>query len=84
MLKLTRTKAWMLLMKLHSCCVKNNIALPKDEEKLYLVLANIILKRYKYVILIDGKTKLLCNNPKYLKKWALFRNIKSTRPLRPI
>lgn len=84
MLKLTRTKASMLLNKLYACCVKNNISLPKDKEKMHLVLANIVFERYKYVILIDGNTKLLCNNPKYLKKWALFRNIKSTRPLRPI
>ena len=84
MLKLTKIKAWMLLMKLHSCCVKNNIALPKNKEKRYLVLSNIIFERYKYVILIDGKTKLLCNNPKYLKKWALSRNIKSIRPLKSI
>lgn len=74
----------MLLNKLYAYCVKNNIALSKDKEKMCLVLANIVIERYKYVILIDGKTKLLCNNPKYLKKWALFRNIKSTRPLRPI
>lgn len=84
MLKLTRTKASMLLNKLYACYVKNNIVLPKDKEKIRLVLANIVIERYKYVILIDGNTKLLCNNPKYLKKWALFRNIKSTRPLRPI
>lgn len=84
MLKLTRTKASMLLNKLYAYCVKNNIVLPKDKEKIRLVLANIVIERYKYVILIDSKTKLLCNNPKYLKKWVLFKNIKSTRPLRPI
>lgn len=84
MLKLTKIKAWMLLTKLEACCTKNNIALPKNKEKRYLVLSNIIFERYNYIILIDGKTKLLCNNPKYLKKWALSRNIKSIRPLKSI
>ena len=49
----------------------NNIQLCED-----------IINRYKYVLLISNNTKFICNNPKYLKKWIMFENLRNIQPIK--
>lgn len=68
---LDKEKAALLLEKLEQFCNSRNIGLPKDKSLRYIRLARIVMQRYGAVVLIDDdSTKFLCNNYKYLKRWA--------------
>ena len=78
---LTRNKAIKLLNALEAYCKSKKIFLSKNKSIRYIHLAKIIFVRYKSVILISGNTKFICNNPKYLKKWAMHESLKGISPL---
>lgn len=68
---LTKEKAALLLEKLWYFCQYKGIGLPKDASLRDIELARMVLQRYDAVVLVDDDdTKYLCNNPKYLKRWA--------------
>ena len=71
---LDKAKAALLLHSLDLYCCRDS---KKSKKKLargratrYKEYANKIIARYGAVILVDGSDKYLCNNPKYLRKWA--------------
>lgn len=78
---LTRNKAFELLHALDIYCKSNKIPMPKNKSLRYIQLAKIVFNRYKSVALIQGNTKILCNNPKYLKKWAMEESLNNVKPL---
>lgn len=78
---LTRNKAIELLNALDVYCKRKKISLPRNKSMRYIRLAKIIFARYKSVALINENTKFLCNNPKYLKKWAMHESLKGVEPL---
>lgn len=68
---LSKEKAALLLEKLWHFCQCKGIGLPKDASLRDIELARMVLRRYGTVVLMDDDgTKFLCNNPKYLKRWA--------------
>ena len=68
---LDKEKAVLLLEKLEHFCINKGIGLPRDKSLRYIKLARMIMNRYGAVVLIDDdSTKFLCNNYKYLKRWA--------------
>lgn len=78
---LTRIKAALLLQKLDNFCKENNLKVATKGNGKYIGLAKIVMRRYKYVILVTKHTKFICNNPKFLKKWALKESVKHISPL---
>lgn len=69
---LDKTKAFTLLMRLLAFCKSHSISLPKGESLKYYSVARIVTRRYGTVVLVDNDdTRYLCNNYKYLKRWAL-------------
>lgn len=76
---LTKEKACLLLTKLEKYCVGKGIIKGKNKSMRLLDTAKIIMRRYGSVVLVEGNgTKYLCNNAKYLKKWALGESLKNT------
>ena len=78
---LTRKKAAELLFALAAYYKRNNIEISHNKSIRTIELAKEVIKRYTYVVLIDKGGKYLCNNPKYLKKWAMFESLKNVKPL---
>jgi len=52
-----------------------------NKSMMFNELALDVMRRYTYVILLDESGKYLCNNPKYLKKWAMFESLRNVKPL---
>ncbi len=68
---LDRQKARLLLEKLGYFCMYKGIGLPKDDSLRQIELARMVIQRYGAVVLMDDDgSKFLCNNHKYLKRWA--------------
>ncbi len=68
---LDRQKARLLLEKLEWFCMYKGIGLPKDKSLRQIELARMVMQRYGTVVLLDDNgSKFLCNNHKYLKRWA--------------
>ena len=69
---LNKENAASLLEKLEYFCKYKGIELPKSKSLSYIELAGMVIRRYGSIVLVeDNGTKYLCNNPKYLKRWAL-------------
>lgn len=83
---LDRKKAATLLDRLESHCKGKGIELPKNKSMRYIELAKAVIKRFHSVVLVeDNGTKYSCNNPKYLKRWALEQKItKAGSPYRMV
>lgn len=82
---LTRKKAAELLFALAAYYKRNNIQITHNKSMKFIELAKTVMLRYGYVLLVENKgksiEKYLCNNPKYLKKWAMFESLKNVKPL---
>lgn len=78
---LTKEKAIELLNKLDSYCKDNGIKINASKSVRLIYLAKEIINRYHSVILEENGTRYLCNNPKYLKKWARLESLKKVSPL---
>lgn len=78
---LTRKKAAELLFALAKFYKKNKIPITHNKSMKFNELALDVMRRYTYVILLDESGKYLCNNPKYLKKWAMFESLRNVKPL---
>lgn len=78
---LTRKKATKLLEALEKYCKEKKIFISKNKSIRLIKLSKIIIDRYKSVVLVQGKTKFICNDAKYLKKWALHESIRKMQPL---
>lgn len=72
------TKAKELLQALDAYCRYNHIKLPKGQSVRYIALAKIVMDRYHSIVIASEGCKYLCNNPKYLKKFALGESLKKT------
>lgn len=71
-MKLTKEKALLLFQKLEEYCKRNKIELSPHKSIRLHRIAKIIMQRYGSVIIVnDNGNKYLCNNAKYLKKWAM-------------
>ena len=79
---LTRKKAAELLFALATYYKQNNIKATRNKSMKFIELAEDVIERYTYVILLDESGKYLCNSPKYLKKWAMFESLRKVKPLR--
>lgn len=79
---LTRKKAAELLFALAAYYKQNNIKITHNKSMKFIELAKDVIERYTYVLLIDRNGKYLCNNPKYLKKWAMFESLRNINPLK--
>lgn len=83
---LTRKKAAELLFALAAYYKRNNIQITHNKSMKFIELAKVVMQRYDYVLLVEfhrekSIEKYLCNNPKYLKKWAMFESLKNIKPL---
>lgn len=78
---LTRKKAAELLFALAAYHKRNNMKISQDKSLRTIELAGKVIERYTYVILVDKGSKYLCNNPKYLKKWAMLESLHNVKPL---
>ncbi len=75
---LTQNKAILLFEALEEYCKKHLIHLSHYKSVRLNKIAKIIIHRYNTVILLDTKgNKYLCNNAKYLKKWAYGDSLKN-------
>ena len=79
---LTRKRGADLLFALRRYYRLNNIRLSRNKSISNIQLCEEIINRYKYVLLVSDNTKFLCNNPKYLKKWIMFENLRNLQPVR--
>ena len=64
------------MIALDNFCRKHHVKLSKNYSIRMLELANIIIIRYKRVILVDRGIKYLCNNPKHLKRFIMHEYFK--------
>lgn len=74
---LTKEKALLLFIKLEDYCKKNKVSLSHNKSMRLIELAKIVMRRYGSIVLLDNKTKFLCNNAKYLKKWTFGESLKN-------
>ena len=64
------------MIALDNFCRRHHVKLSKDPSIRMLELANIIIHRYRGVILVDRGIKYLCNNPKHLKRFTMHEYFK--------
>lgn len=81
---LTKEKAMELLDKLDSYCKDKGIKINSNKSVRFIWYAEKIINRYHSVILVENGTRYLCNNPKYLKKWARQESLKKVSPLKEV
>lgn len=78
---LTKERAIELLNKLDSYCKDKGIKISPNKSVRLIWCAKEIINRYHSVVLEENGVRYLCNNPKYLKKWAGLESLKKVTPL---
>lgn len=83
-----RTKAIRLLHMLDTYCKQEGIYKGKgmkfshNRSMRLIWLAKQVMDRYHGVVLEEEGVRYLCNNPKYLKKWAMLESLRKVDPLK--